>query len=822
MKHFISLLTILLLTTGSLAAQHRIVGIVLDAETGEALQFANVWIKNSHTGTTTDRAGRFVLNLARGEHTLVASYIGYGSGRRTLQVPASGEIEFRLKQTSIEMPTVTVTPGDNPALRIIRKAIEAKEKRKERLQNYSLTSHSKLAVRIEGALQGMNASSDGNGMTISASVGGGDDSTATESDSTGKPLPILLESQTEAWWAKPDRYKEVIKARKQSALIPAEGNIMISAFFIVDFSADELNFSEETPTVLPISERGLDSYYYRLVGTTTLDSTTLHMIEISPLDESEPLLEGMIYISDSSWSLSMVDVHVNDAAMPPFFNSIGFRQHFRRFTDDFWMPVDVMVDADIDIPIVDIQIDINGFSVLQDYHINEQINEDFFDRTRIKVLKEADERDSTYWLEHQKIPNTPEEVLAYRKADTVKLQMDSVRYNVGFMDYITGGTTGSENAEFSFPGILSLYRFNRVEGHALNGDFSLHLPELPLQYLRAGAGYGFSDERFKYHFGGFFSLLNSPELYISAERHYERDFIDARMDPAGETFVTLFNLLSKYDYRDYFYRDGWSVDVDYDLFLLFPMGAGFSEDRYYNAMTNTDWSIFKRDENFRSNPPINEGRIRSVTGYLSFDNRDFIDNAGDIRRFGSRNHVPSIRAGWHEADIEGEQWNITTLGGSLSGRFNLGLYGQTSYSLTANYADDALPTQMLYNLQGSMNWLTWPNRYRTLQFREFGGDQRVTAYFTHNLRDRLFRLSHIPFLKSSGWGLKFFASGGWTSMSDETRRLQTVDVRETGSVFWEAGFTIDNIFSFLSLDLAWRLNHFREGENFYIGLGLGI
>ncbi|MDT8323427.1 MAG: DUF5686 family protein [Bacteroidota bacterium] len=810
---------LLLAISASLHAQQRVTGTVFDAGSGEALQFANVWVKDSHTGTTTDRNGRFTLQLPRGNHTIVASYIGYRSRTQSIEIPGSSDITFRLTQQNIEMPTVEFSPDDNPALRIIRRAIEAKEQRAERLQNYSLTSHSKLRVYVRGAMESM-MSSGGNGVRVTATVGDSDDSTATESDSTGRPLPILLESQTEAWWAKPDRYKEVIKARKQSAMIPSQTNLMISAFFIVDFSRDEFQLSEGVPVPGPISERGLDTYYYRLLGETTLDDSRLHMIKFHPLNENDPGFEGTIYIADSSYSLSMVDLRVNDAALPAFFDTIAFKQHFRRFEDDFWMPVDVVVDAGIDIALVDIQIEIEGLSVLQDYRINQQINEDFFDRTRIKVLPEADERDSSYWMAHQKIPNTEEEERAYLKADTVKLQLDSARYRVGIMDFVGGGTTGSDDAQFSFPGLLSLFRYNRVEGHALDGDFRLSMPEFPLRVVNAGAGYGFDDERFKYRIGAWTTFFSSPALWLSAERHYERDFIDSHNDPAGELLVTLFNLLDRYDYRDYFYRDGWSATLSYDPWMLFPMSVRYAEDRYYNAHTLGDWSIFNTDREYRSNPSINEGSIRSVTGTLQFDDRDFIDNAGEISRIGTRNHTPTLLAAWHDVDVDAQQWNILSLGARLDGRFNLGLTGETSYRLAGDFADDALPAQMLYNLQGSMNWLTWPDRFRTLGFREFGGDRRVTAYFSHNFRDWLFRASRIPLLKDSGWSLRLFASGGWTQMSPETRALQPVDVRETGPVFWEAGFSIENIFAIFRFELAWRLNHYRDEENFYIGIGI--
>lgn len=811
------------------AAQQRITGVVRDAESGEPLQFANIWIKDSQKGTTSDRDGRFTILLDPGTYDVVVSYIGYDSESRRVRVPGAGKLDFALRQKSIEMPAVEVTPDDNPALRIIRLAIEAKEKRRERLRNYSLTSHTKLSVRVEGALEGMSADGESASMRIGIGGGGDDDSnedTGSDADAakqdSARPLPILLETQTEAYWTRPDRYKEIVTARKQSAMIPSQANFMISAFFIIDFSADELSFGQGVPVPGPISERGLDSYYYRLVGETVLDSTTIHQIEISPLADSEPLLEGTIYIADGTWALSMVDVRLNDAAMPQFFSDLAFRQNFRLFDDEFWMPVDVAVDADIDVPVVNVGVGIEGLSVLQDYRINRKINEDFFDRTRIKILKEADERDSAYWETHKMIPTTEEEERAYLRADTVKMQLDSLQYAVGFGDFLFGGSTGSDDAIVSFPGIISLYRFNRVEGHALDGDVRLSLPASPLRSVFAGAGYGFSDERLKYRFGGRMQFFNSPSLVIGAARYFERGFIDSNRDPAGESLVTLFNLLAKYDYRDYFYRDGWRLRASYDPFLLFPMTVTYRDDRFYNAVKNTDWSVFRQSWKFRGNPAVNEGRIRSVTAAISFDNRSFIDNAGEIMRFGSRNHTPTLLAGMHKADIAGDSWDILTLGGRLSGDFNFGLIGELSYRFAGDWTADPLPTQMLYNLQGSMDWLTWPRRFRTLDFREFGGDRRATARFTWNFRDWIFRATNIPLLEDTGWMLELFASGGWTRISDDTRVLQTVDVTETASVFWETGFSIKNILSVLQVDLAWRLNHFRDGRNFYFGIGLGM
>lgn len=843
-----SILSVILFLSPA-SAQHRITGQVLDERSGEALRYANVWVRGSHTGTTTDQEGRFTLTLADGEHTIVASYIGYESRVRTVRLPGEPVLRFALRQSAVPMPEVEVTPGDNPALRIIRKAIEMKELRRGRLRNYRLTSHSKLLVRLTGAMTGMVEGSDG-GRRVSIRVDGDDipdeharraaasdttggtDSTggsgsATESDAganadSSHTLPIILETQTDAYWAAPDRYKEVITARKQSAMIPAQGNILISQFFIVDFSADDFRFSDRAPVPGPISERGLRSYYYRLAGTTVLDGTTLYRIELSALSESDPLFEGTIYIADSTYALSMVDLRLNDAALPTLFDSLAFRQHFRLFDGEFWQPVDVVFDAVIGIPVVNIGIEVQGFSVMQDWRINEQINEDFFDRTRIKVLKEADERDSTYWAMNAKIPTTDEEQRAYVRADSVSAAMDSVKYQIGFSNFLTGGTTGSDAVQFTFPGILGLYHFNRIEGHALRADVQFHMPEFPLRFVKMSAGYGFNDTRFKYGFGGVLALLDSPSLQISAWRHDELDIIDGNLDPLGETGTTLSSMLWKYDPRDYFHRNGWRVSVYHDALFLLPFSISVARDRFLNAVNHSDESLFRRDRRYRDNPPINEGSIFSVSGEISLDARDFIDNAGELMRFGARNHVPVIGAGRHDADLEGTQWSYTTWLARLDGSFDFGVPGLFTYRLAGDGADGALPAQTLFNLPGSIEYIADGRRFRTLGFREFGGDRRITAMFTYSFRDWLFRAVGIPLLGSSGIGLELFASGGYTTMTPATRALQPIDISEATLPFWEAGFGLDNILSLFRIDFGWRLNHHREGRNFFFGVNAGV
>jgi hypothetical protein len=773
-------------------ADIKISGVVRNAQTHEPLQFASVRVEGSVKGTTTDKQGRFTLYLDKGRYTLITSYIGFGSDSREVTVTASSiTLTIELAPTDVQLPGVTITPGDNPALEIIRQAIAAKERRKERLENYSVTSHSKVVVDVEK-------------MT------GVDVNNMSAGDST---LTAVLETQTDAYWAKPNHYKEIIKARKQTAFIPSQNNLLISSFFIIDFSADLLRLSDKARIVGPISSAGLRNYDYTLKGSVLLDSTRLYMIDIRPLSENDPLLTGTLYIADKSFALAMVDVHLNDAALPSFFQTLAFKQHFRRFEDDFWMPVDVVVDAAVEFSmIVTAKLRIEALSILQDYAINRQLDADFFDRTRIKVLKEADERDSTYWSENQKIPNTLQEIAAYQRADSIKARMDSARNSYGFSDALFGKSFRyGEKTSLHVPGVLSLYRYNRVQGHVLAPSLSLHnLSEL-FPFFSYEAGYGFSDRRWDH------SLRASVWAFTGSV--FDRSsHVDDDQEFWSEFPNTVSNLLWKYDHRDYDRVRGWSIGARADALRLFPLSFSVNRQTYTSVAKTTDWSITRASRPFRDNPAVNDGAILSGRVTMSFDNRDFIDNAGDLRRMGGRNHVPGVSFTWNEADLSGETFTFLEYAASLRGSFDLGRIGTSSYRVSADVTNGKLPAQRLDNLPGSVDFVTRRWRFRTLDFREFGGDRRAMLFIDHDFDDQLFRWLHLPLLERSSWGLHIFASMGWTSMTRDTRAMQTVAVQEAKAPFYEAGFGLDRVFLLFSVDVAWRLNHFREGRNFFIGL----
>ena len=86
-------------------------GRVTDAATTEPLPGVNVGIAGLNLGAATDDRGVFIIeSIPAGTHTVVASFVGYETARKTVAVSAGSslDIAFTLSQTDLELQEVEV------------------------------------------------------------------------------------------------------------------------------------------------------------------------------------------------------------------------------------------------------------------------------------------------------------------------------------------------------------------------------------------------------------------------------------------------------------------------------------------------------------------------------------------------------------------------------------------------------------------------------------------------------------------------------------------------------------------------------------------
>ena len=112
MKNIFPLLIAMFLFQISFSQTGVVTGVINDGEYNDVLSFANVIVKDSRTGTTSDFDGKYNLKLDAGTYTLVFSFVGYQTKEITEVKITSGQtttVDVTLNASAGQLDEVVVT-----------------------------------------------------------------------------------------------------------------------------------------------------------------------------------------------------------------------------------------------------------------------------------------------------------------------------------------------------------------------------------------------------------------------------------------------------------------------------------------------------------------------------------------------------------------------------------------------------------------------------------------------------------------------------------------------------------------------------------------
>lgn len=781
--------------------QFTLTGKVIDKPTLSPLIFASVRLSGTTSGTTTNYEGNFELRLKPGNYKLIATFIGYKSDTIAVNLNSNKTISFSLEPIPVHLSEITVLPGENPALEIIRRAIEAKHERNEKLNSYVFRAYTKGLARTT-----KDFSSPTTGFSISAPT-----------QDTGKlKVTGIIENESKGYFKKPNKYKDEIIARKQSANTPSSINVLTGGRIIQNFYTDDIRFLGR-PLPSPIADDAIDYYDYLIEDTLAFDKQNVFQIHVEPLKKSDPGFIGKIFIADGIYSLVKLDVNLNDAANPGrIFDRINIIQQFNPFDNNIYMPIDYRIFAEGNfLGFVKFGFELN--TIFYDYQINSAISDDFFGMAIVKVMPDADKKDSTFWKSTQTIPTTIEEQQAYKRIDSLEAVPLTFWDRFSFLS-----TSINLNENLSITGPLSLYSFNPIEGHTLNFGANIFQELDKRLNLRLDFSYGFADQRFKTDFSTTYYLgeYRTHSFSLSAFNKLTDLFSESiRYNKLTSTFT---NLFGKYDFRDYYYTKGFSVKLWSEVFPVLRLGVGFFNRTDNSAINNSGFSILNTGKRYNPNRMIYETKVNALTASFQLDFRKYIED-GYFRRRTGQNKFNAILSG-------DAAFSSGTLGSSLdfqSYKLTLNGYIPTFKSASMNfvlggiYSDGPVPFQMMYSLPGNIQSLGQSFTFRTLGIGEVFGDRALTLSINNNFNDEIFRLLNLTFLIDWQVNLSAYFNAALLEISPKSRSIITQPFVEFQKPFYEIGFGISQALFPFRLEFTWKLNYFGN-NNFVIGINSGL
>lgn len=774
-------------------------GKIYDKENNSSLSYANIRVAGTTIGTSSNSAGEFELKLESGEYFLISSYIGYISDTIFIKVEKDiSGFKISLKPTEINLPEVVVKPGENPALEIIRKAIEKRKEREKILSNYEFESFAKGTIRTTDFISA---------TTSAFRLGVG------QSDTSQLKVTGILESHSKGYFAKPNLYKEIILARKQSSNFPASVNLLTGGRLVQNFYNDDINFfGRKLPGIL--SEDALKYYYFYIEKFTAINDEKVYQIHIEPNDSLDPGFVGKIFILENSYELLRVDLLLNKAAnLGGIFETVEILQQFDRF-EDVMMPVDyrLFVKANF-LGLARFGFELN--TILFNYKINSIIDDNVFSRAIVSVLPEADKKSPDYWTSIQTIPNTEEEIEAFRIIDS--LQSIPRKFWDDF-SVLNSRIDINDNISISAP--IAMYHFNRVEGHAI--DFGIFANELFDRRFNSKLffNYGFSDKKFKqevnatYLFGDYRTTRIDLNLFNT-----KRTLFKKQQDGLSEFYNTITSLFLKDDDKDYYYQKGFDFELQTEMTSVLRTKVSFSNRADKSALKNTDFSFFRRSRSFQDNPPIAEGKTNLLAVQLNFDFRDYIEDGYFRRRasFGKDYFLFSLGIKYSDDSFLNSDFSFKQIEFSYQTFIRTFSFSILTMRLFAGISDGNVPVQQMYSLPGNPSYLSSSNTFRTLGTNEIFGDRVAYLNLEHDFRDELFRALNLNFLTKFDLQLNTFANAGWTNLKSNLGNYNLYSGQNLKKPLLEIGFGLRKGFIPLEVEFAWKILN-RFGKNFRISL----
>lgn len=107
--HLLSLFFLMLLSGYSFGQEYVLSGYITDADNGESLIGASVYIQENGQGTVSNEYGFYSLTLEKGSYSVIASYLGYQEQTVMIELSQNVKQDFELKLEGEQLDEIVVT-----------------------------------------------------------------------------------------------------------------------------------------------------------------------------------------------------------------------------------------------------------------------------------------------------------------------------------------------------------------------------------------------------------------------------------------------------------------------------------------------------------------------------------------------------------------------------------------------------------------------------------------------------------------------------------------------------------------------------------------
>lgn len=774
---------VFLLTILSFSAMYQPVsgqtvrGVIMDATTGEPLPSATVLYDNTFRGTIANLEGEFTIEVDSFPATLLIRYIGYESEQIELPEQPKDTLFVRLSPSVTELDEIVVTDQD-PGLSIMERVIIRKQMWREDLNTYEVDAFTRQVLKNDTS------------------------------------IVSITESGTRSFWDREQGHREVQLYQRQTTNIGADQNFA-GVRFLPNFYDDNITVAGYDMVGITHPD-ALNYYDFKLRETTQIDGEPVYVIDVIPDRRLQPLFEGTAYVHGGEYALLEVDLKPNRVVSfpPPVkeFN-LSYRQQYRDFSKNIWLPVDMRIDGTVLIEMVGLrfpQINFSQTSRLSEYKVNVALPDSLYEQDEMFTRIEPD---STTDFSRQMVPLTREEELAYQTIDSTNT-LDKVFKPEGFLaGLVTDDDDGNDQSitvgagSFLPAGISLSGRFNRVDGFNAGLEYQKRFSDIGLTGSLSSS-YSFHADFFNY---GAELRQRLPvtsggsTLYLTG--NYGSQIMNRYNGSQYSRFMNGFQaMLGGVDYFDYYRQEAYRAGIEVNRILPnTDISIYFNAGRDRSIQTSEesifDYSLFGWHDERPFNPPVFDGQINSLLLNLDLNKQSSNFGVSGSRQLSLSAERSSSKLGSDATFTKlslNANWNLETF-------FKRRVFSNTfDVQVSAGVLiGDEIP-QRLGVIDGSLSVFTPFGALKTRRNRPYVGSRYWTVSTEHNFRSIPFELLGLRALSDRGWGVILFGGAGYAG--SDANASMNYSFPGTDKVHTEAGISLNSIFGILRIDFAKRLD----------------
>lgn len=795
------------------AQQIAITGRVIDANTLEPIAFANVYFPHTHQGTVTDFEGHFRLETEQAGDSLKASFIGYKSVVKPIEMEAQ-TIHFHLTPSMVGLDEVVVYSGENPALAVMRKVKENKAvHNSDRLDAFTYQSYVKTQVFLR-RLFDRKATPTG----VFAKHG-------MAADTTTRPaLPVYLsETFSDVYRLKsPRREKVVVKAIKTNSLADIDTDILtqlIQKNTHYHFYDNYVRILDKN-FISPISDNGLFYYDYYLNDSLYIDTTFCYQLRLVPKREEDLVFSGTIWISKSDYALRRISVEVGEKTNLNFVNRIQIQQDLSPTPAGTWYPAKTRIMADA------INIFIRSYIANTHFESHEPHALLFYD-AELQVTDTAYQADENVWRKTRTEDSGTEDEVVRNHIGALQ-QMGRMRFITGLVNMSVKGYYNLGQLEIG--PYLMVYNYNELEKHRFQMGLRTNSAFSKKWMANAHLAYGTGDGQFKYHVR--LERFLSRKSWTKAGAHYTMDVErlgarDAFYSP--DAFLSFAHAFGGADKMNHIRTARLWLETD--LFRGFSQKIIFKNKSYSPASSDYFFAFFADDN---KTVPKSHLRTSEITFTSIYQPRATFIIDKNERIPVALKKAPVFTLNYHlgVGGVFGSDFDYHKASIGIRQTILLGGIGLLTYNLNLAKSFTPLPYPLLIMFPANESVFRTENSFNLMRYGEFIADKSLTLFLT--FRQEGFILDKIPLIKRlrlrsaatlglAGGGFDHKVNGVYDPVLNPKGILSAVDAKghpitmfntlESSLPYVEVSYGIENIFRLIRLDAFHRLTYLEANEN---------